>query len=134
MSFEVTGTLYKKMDTQQVKDTFRKREFVLEIENGAYTDLIKFQLIQDRCESIDGISEGAEIKVYFDLKGREWTGRDGKVSYFTNLQAWKVEANAPAPAAPSNGGGAGFGGGESDFPTLSDAPPMDDGDDDGLPF
>lgn len=132
MSFEVTGTLYKKMDTVQVKDTFRKREFVLEIENGAYTDLIKFQLIQDRCESLDGLSEGAELKVYFDLKGREWTGRDGKVSYFTNLQAWKVEANTPAPAAPSSG--TGYSGGADDFPTAADVPPMDDGDDDGLPF
>lgn len=130
MSFEVTGTLYKNMDTVQVKDTFRKREFVLEVENGAYTDLIKFQLIQDRCDSLDGVKEGTALKVYFDLKGREWTGRDGKVSYFTNLQAWKVEVNQPAPPAAS--GGEAFGAG--DFPTAADAPPMEDSDDDDFPF
>ena len=50
MSFEVEGKLYKKFDTNQVTDTFRKREFILELEDGAYTQLIKFQLTQSNCE------------------------------------------------------------------------------------
>ena len=126
MSFEVEGKLHKKFDTVQVKDTFKKREFILELEDGAYSQLIKFQLIQDRCAILDDYVEGNDIKVFFNLRGRAWTNRDGNTSYFTNLAAWKVENPAPvqqqqtAPPAASTTG---------DFPSLSDAPPVDD-----LPF
>jgi hypothetical protein len=44
-------------------------------------------LVQDRVDIIDSIAEGTPIKVYFDLRGREWQGK-----YFTNLQAWRIEA------------------------------------------
>lgn len=127
MSFEVQGTLHKKFDTQQIKDTFKKREFILEIESGAYSELIKFQLVQDRCSVVDDMNEGDQIKVYFDLRGRAWTGRDGKTAYFTNLQAWKVESAAQAQAqvqAPPTGG-------NNDFPSAQDAPPVNN---DDLPF
>lgn len=125
MSFEVEGKLYKKFDTVQVKDTFRKRDMVLEIESGAYTQLIKFQLIQDRCSILDDFSEGQDIKVHFNLKGRAWTGRDGNTSYFTNLEAWRIES--PSPAQPQNS--APPASGQGDFPSMADAPPVDD-----LPF
>ena len=36
-AFEAEGKLYKKMDIQQVTDTFKKREFVVEMVDGAYT-------------------------------------------------------------------------------------------------
>jgi len=127
MSFEVEGKLHKKFDTVQVKETFKKREFILELEDGAYSQLIKFQLIQDRCGLLDDYAEGNDIKVFFNLRGRSWQGRDGNTSYFTNLAAWKIENPAPvqqqqaAPPASTSGGG--------DFPSLSDAPPVDD-----LPF
>ncbi len=33
---------------------------------------------------------GDEIKVYFNLRGNKYE-KDGKVSYFTNLDAWRIE-------------------------------------------
>src|SRR5687767_7461748 len=87
MSYEVEGRLHKKFETEQKSGTFQTREFVILMEQGQYPQHIKFQLVQDRCEIIDNIDEGTNIKVYFDLRGREWQGK-----YFTNLQAWRVEA------------------------------------------
>ena len=100
MSFEVEGKLHKVFDTVQVKDTFKKREFILEVESGAYSQLIKFQLTQDRCGVLDGHAEGSEVKVFFDLRGRAWQGRDGNTSYFTNLAAWKIESPSPVQQQP----------------------------------
>ncbi len=87
MSFEVEGKLFKKFETEKKKDTFQTREFVLLDESSQYPQYIKFQLVQDRCEIIDNLAEGGNVKVYFDLRGREWQGK-----FFTNLQAWRVEA------------------------------------------
>ena len=87
MSFEVEGKLHKKYDVEKKSGTFQTREFVLLVETGQYPNYIKFQLVQDRVDIIDSLEEGSSIKVYFDLRGREWQGK-----YFTNLQAWRIEA------------------------------------------
>ena len=50
MAFDVEGKLYKKFDTAQITDSFKKREFVVEIEDGAYPQMIKFQLTQNNCD------------------------------------------------------------------------------------
>ena len=85
MSFEITGKLHKKFDTENKTPTFQAREFVIETE-GQYPQFVKFQLTQDRCGQIDPFQEGQQIKVHFDLRGREWQGK-----YFTNLNAWRLE-------------------------------------------
>lgn len=126
MAFDIEGKLYKKFDTQQVTDSFRKREFVIEIQDGAYPQLIKFQMTQSNCEKLDGFQEENQIKVTFSLKGREYT-KEGRTTYFTNLDAWRVEkigADTPQ-SAPAN----------SSFPDASDEPSSTDTPDtDDLPF
>jgi hypothetical protein len=103
MSFELAGILIEKFDVQQVSDAFRKREFIVEkTENQGgkeFTDHIKFQLTQDRCSLIDAINIQDEIRVSFNVRGRRWV-KDGNVSYFTNLEAWRIEKIAVAPGEP----------------------------------
>lgn len=91
MAFEVEGKLYRKFDTEQKSSSFQAREFVLEVPDGNYPQLIKFQLVQDRCNLLDAFSEGDFLKVSFDLRGREWNGK-----YLTNLNAWKLDRSAGA--------------------------------------
>lgn len=99
MSFEINGKLVEKFDTQEITNTFKKREFVIEkVENTGgreFTETIKFQLSQDRCDLIDPYNPNEEIKVHFNIKGRKWE-KDGRVSYFTNLEAWRIERVAVA--------------------------------------
>jgi len=126
MSFEVEGKLHKKFDTAQVTNTFKKREFVIELD-GAYPQLVSFQLTQDRCGILDSYNEAQRIKVSFDLRGREWTSPKGEVKYFNTLNAWKLEsadaAQAEAPAAAPE---------EGSFPSAKEEQSFDDNDD--LPF
>ncbi|MHC1774378.1 MAG: DUF3127 domain-containing protein [Lentimicrobium sp.] len=93
MAFEIIGKLVEKFETQNVSDKFKKREFVIEYRdnpNMSFSEMLKFQLTQDRCSLIDAFTIGQEIKVFFNLRGRRWE-KDGNVSYFTNLEGWKVE-------------------------------------------
>lgn len=88
---EVTGTLKVKYDTQKVSDRFSKREFVLITEaNTPYPQFVSFQVTQDKCSLLDQFNEGDELKVQFNLRGREWNGPQG-VKYFNTLEAWRIE-------------------------------------------
>jgi hypothetical protein len=94
MAFEITGKVIDISPVNQVSDKFKKREFVIEKKEtggaAVFIDYIKFQLIQDKCELINESYLNEDVKIWFNLKGNKWE-RDGKVNYFTNLDAWKIE-------------------------------------------
>jgi len=88
---EVTGTLKAKFDTQKVSDRFQKREFVLTTEaNTPYPQHVSFQVTQDKCSMLDQYNPGDELRVQFNLRGREWNGPQG-IKYFNTLEAWRIE-------------------------------------------
>lgn len=92
MSFEIEGKLILKEDVNPISDSFKKREFVLEVENernSDWNDFIKFQLTQDRCNLIDDFQLEDKLKISFNIRGRKWE-KDGKVNYFSNLEAWRI--------------------------------------------
>ena len=94
MSYELTGKLVAKFDTMQKTATFKTREFAVEkvddIGGKTISNFVKFQCVQDKTNLIDRINIGDEIKVHFNIKGTKWE-KDGKVNYFTNLDAWRIE-------------------------------------------
>jgi hypothetical protein len=94
MAFEITGKVIDISPVNQVSDKFKKREFVIEKKetggSAVFVDYIKFQLIQDKCDLINESFMNEDVKIWFNLKGNKWE-RDGKVNYFTNLDAWKIE-------------------------------------------
>ncbi|MBK3517780.1 DUF3127 domain-containing protein [Carboxylicivirga marina] len=107
MNFEISGSVIVKDDIQDISASFKKREFVIEVvneRNSDWNDFIKFQLTQDRCNLMDPIQLGDKIKVSFNIRGRKWE-KDGRVNYFSNLEAWRIEKedaalppDAPAPS------------------------------------
>lgn len=120
--FEVTGVIRTIMDTQQVTDSFRKREFALEIEDGRYPQTVKFQLVQDKTSLLDDFEAGQQVQVHFNLRGREFTRKtDGQTDYWTNLECWRIERS-------------------EDSGSIVDQPPPDEEDrsegtlDDDIPF
>lgn len=109
MSFEIEGKLIEKFDEVQVSDKFKKREFVIETstsgsDGSIYTEEIKFQLVQNNCEKLNNSNVGDTVEVKFNIKGRKWE-KDGKTSWFTNLDAWFVKSDeqgyTPAQSQPS---------------------------------
>ncbi len=104
MSLSISGSILEISEVQQIKETFKKREFILEsTENPQYPEFIKFELIQDKCAIMDAHKAGDKITVHFNLKGRKWTDREGKVVYFNSLQAWKIDLEGSSqPASPSS--------------------------------
>lgn len=85
------GKIKEIFKTNQIKETFRKREFVVEYaDNPNYPQMLKFELVNDNCSMIDGYQIGDEIEVDFDIRGREWINPKGEKVYFTSLSAYRL--------------------------------------------
>jgi hypothetical protein len=108
-SFNLTGTLIAKSETQQVSDKFKKREFVLmtvENVNGTeYPNPLKMQAVQAKCDVLDKYAIGSQVSVHFNVKGNSYVDKkDGSTKYIVNLDMWKIEPvaaqQAPQQVAP----------------------------------
>lgn len=105
MPYTLIGSLHHVGDEQTIKATLRKREFVVKTaDNTEYPQLIKFELINDRCRLVEGFGVGQELEVTFSIKGREWTNPRGEKQFFVSLEAFKL---GPAAAGASSGGSGG---------------------------
>jgi len=116
MNLEITGKLIEKFDTQVVSDRFKKREFVLElveeINGSPWTNYAKMQLVQNKCEILDRFEVGDTLRVNFNIKGNRYE-KEGKTSYFSNLDAWRLEKADPNATNPGNNAGANYNAGNN---------------------
>ncbi|MBW1764535.1 MAG: DUF3127 domain-containing protein [Deltaproteobacteria bacterium] len=88
---EIRAKLLEKFDEVKVSETFRKREFIAEYsEKPQYPEYLKFEMIQDKCDLLNGFEAGQEVDIFFNLKGRKWINPKGETVYFNSLQAWKL--------------------------------------------
>lgn len=89
--FEITGIAHKIGETQQVTDSFQKRELVLKIpnDNPQYHDeLVPIEFVQKNVDRLDYLEPGCNCLVKFNLSGREWTSPRGEIKYFGSLKGW----------------------------------------------
>lgn len=124
-SFEVEGKMKVINDVQTFSSGFTKREFVVEVEDGNYPQMIKFECVKDRTSLTDGIEIDDPVKVTFDIRGNEYKER-----YYVNLNAWKLErlgggGGSPAPVAAY---------GDEEPPAGVGDPPDDFAEEDDIPF
>ncbi len=120
---EIKGRVHEIGALQQVSETFKKRDLIIEYaENPTYPEYIRFEALQDKTSLFDSLKQGDDVEVSFNLRGRPWTDKTGKTSYFNSLVVWRINALASAAAAS----------------TPQYAPPADlsnaPGEDDDLPF
>jgi len=98
-NFELEGTLQIINEIQTFASGFSKREFVVEVADGNYPQMIKFECVKEKTALTDGLNTDEQVKVTFDIRGNEYNGR-----YYVNLNAWKLEKVGGGSAAPADGG------------------------------
>ena len=129
--YELEGKIHLINEIQTFNSGFSKREFVVEAQDGRFSQMIKFECVKEKTSLTDGFKVGDEVKVAFDIRGNEYNGR-----YFVNLNAWKVEkaGQSPAGASAADGDSAGD---SSAPPSHLSEPPAGYGQDaegDDIPF
>lgn len=127
---ELQGTVKKITDTQTFASGFQKRELIL-LTQEQYPQPISIEFLQDKISLLENISEGENVKIGINIRGREWTSPQGEVKYFNSITGWRIEkladfGNEPTQAAPSTQ--------EKATPASTNENPFAEDEDDDLPF
>ena len=85
---EIKGSIVKIFETQQITDSFSKREFVVQT-MGEYPQQIIMQLTQSNCSKIESFTEGENVTVSYNIRGRAYE-KDGITRWFNSIEAWKI--------------------------------------------
>lgn len=97
---EIKGKVHEVGELQQVSDTFKKRDLIIEYaENPTYPEYIRFEALQDKSDLFNPLKVGDEVEVSFNLRGRPWTDKAGKTSYFNSLVVWRLVVLTPGQVA-----------------------------------
>ena len=104
---ELTGNIKAIGATLQATATFKKRELVLEIVEGEYSNVAVFEATQDRCDDLDGFQVGQLVNVGFFFSGNSKPWNDPKTGndrYFNSLKIANIKVVGQPqqqPAAPA---------------------------------
>jgi len=90
----LTGFIDKILPEQKISDTFTKRELILETEEK-YPQKVKIEFINSGINSLMDKKEGQQVKVCFNVRGREWNEK-----YFVSLNGWRIELLADTSTEP----------------------------------
>jgi len=97
MNYEMTGTVKLLQEPQTFSGGFTKRDIVLSVQDGQYTQDVCIEFVQDKVVLLDTITVDQTITISFNIKGREYNGR-----YFNNLQGWRIATEKPAQPKVDN--------------------------------
>lgn len=86
---ELEGVIVHIKDTNQITDTFKKREFVVATE-GKYSQEIVIECVQEQVSLLDTFKVNHKVKVSINLRGSKST-KGAEPRWFNSLQAWRID-------------------------------------------
>jgi hypothetical protein len=93
---EVKGVIKSIGTTEQITDTFSKREIIIDIsDNPTYPSPVKFETHKDKTALLDKFNIGDTVDVSFNMNGKEYKDKNGDVKYFTTLAIYKITESLP---------------------------------------
>ena len=98
-TFELEGILKHVYDVQTFASGFSKREFVVEVADSKFPQMIKFECVKDKTSMLDSVRVGDSVKVAFDIRGSEYKER-----FYVNLNAWKLTKAEGGSSGGDEGG------------------------------
>ena len=88
---EIQGRIKQIFPSQMIgQNGFEKRDLVIVTEEQ-YPQTIIIQFTQQRCDLLNNLQVGQNVKVYINIRGREWTNPQGETKYFNTIEGWKIE-------------------------------------------
>jgi hypothetical protein len=86
MIHEISGKLEKIGELKSIGENSKSLvDFIVDVD-GRYPNKLPFQAWGERAEQLLALDEGVQIKVSFNIKGRENNGK-----HYVNLEAFKID-------------------------------------------
>ncbi|HXP52152.1 MAG TPA: DUF3127 domain-containing protein [Bacteroidia bacterium] len=91
MTQSTIGILLHKFEEKHITDNFKIKDFIVKTDfNKEFPQELSFQLQNTKCDFINDIPLGIQVKVYFEIKGKMYNNGNEK-KWFNTLVCFKIE-------------------------------------------
>lgn len=87
---EVVGKLLAIGEIETLSEKFKKRAVVVETDEK-FPQKLSIEFINDKTVIFGGFKAGDNVKIGINLRGREWTNKEGVVKYFNSISGWRID-------------------------------------------
>lgn len=112
----------KRINPPVTKGEYTSQSIVVTIDSDTqYPQDIQFDLSKKMMEVADSWTEGSEVEIDYNLRGRDYTNKQGELANFTGIQAWRVRVQSAGARVHHNDHGPSqpeFTGGPNSDPDL----------------
>ena len=95
MSLTIKGKLLKILTVEsgvsRTGNSWKKQEFVIETQDQ-FPKKVCFSLFNDKVSLLNGITDGEELEISFDIESREFNNK-----WYHNVNAWKIDRVGQKP-------------------------------------
>jgi len=89
---DITVKIKRVEPIENVTEKFKKRRIIVDYEkNPNYPNVLEFTLTQKNVNLADALNPGDEVKLFYDLKGKEFVDKTGVTRVFNTLEVWRLE-------------------------------------------
>jgi len=87
------GKIHEFGEIFQFDEKASKRDLIVELSDWrsrSYVEYVRFEIMHNRYHLLKGLKIGDEVDVFFDIRGRGWTNKEGETKYFNTLQIYNL--------------------------------------------
>ena len=88
---EITGEVVRVLETKETGENKYKSRSVHVKTIEQHPQILDIQFTQGNVTLLDNMKIGQKLKIAVNLKGREWTNKDGVLQVFNTIVGWKIE-------------------------------------------
>jgi hypothetical protein len=88
---EVVGKVCHKSEVELLGQNQIKKQIIAVETDGQYPQKIPVEFLKDKVDLLNNVEVGQSVKVSVNIKGKEYTDRNGVVRFGLSFQGWKIE-------------------------------------------
>jgi len=88
---EIIGKVYFKSEVELIGANQMKKQILVVQTDNEFPQKLPIEFIKDRCDSLNNLQIGQQVKVSVNVRGNEYQDRNGVTRFGLSFQGWKVE-------------------------------------------
>jgi hypothetical protein len=88
---EVIGKAYFKSEVELIGTNQMQKQILVVQTDNQFPQKIPVEFIKDKCDLLNNIQIGQQVKVSVNIRGNEYQDRNGVTRFGLSFQGWKVE-------------------------------------------
>jgi len=87
---EIIGKVYFKSEVELIGANQMKKQIIVVQTDSEFPQKLPIEFIKDKCDLLNNIQIGQQVKVSVNVRGNEYQDRNGITRFGLSFQGWKI--------------------------------------------